>query len=144
MKKASSDLFLLDVNVLLALAWPNHQFNSAARHRFVPSEERWATCAITQLGFIRLSSNPSAVRPAKTPREAVAQLARFIDDPLHSFLEAMPPPVGASFDSILGPNQVTDAYLLQVARVHDAVFVTFDKKMRFIGTSHQHVEILGL
>jgi hypothetical protein len=30
MKKDSSDLLLLDVNVLLAIAWPNHQLHEAA------------------------------------------------------------------------------------------------------------------
>jgi len=65
MKKESSDLLLLDINVLLALAWPNHQLNRRARKRFISSSERWATCAVTQLGFIRLSSNPAAVSPAK-------------------------------------------------------------------------------
>ena len=144
MKKASSELFLLDVNVLVALAWPNHQFNAAARRRFVPSPHQWATCAITQIGFIRLSSNPSAVIPAKTPRAAAGQLARIIDDPRHSFLETMPPPASRSFTNILGPGQVTDAYLLQVAKFHDAVFVTFDKRMRSIVADDQFVEILGL
>jgi toxin-antitoxin system PIN domain toxin len=144
MKKASSELFLLDVNVLLALAWPNHQFNAAARRRFVSSRHQWATCAITQLGFIRLSSNPSAVSPAKTPREATGQLAQIINDPRHSFLDTMPMPAPETFANILGPNQVTDAYLLQIARFHDAVFVTFDKRMRSVGAHGQFVEILSL
>jgi len=30
MKKVSSDLLLLDVNVLLAIAWPDHQFHATA------------------------------------------------------------------------------------------------------------------
>ncbi len=66
MKKASSDLLLLDVNVLLALAWPNHQFHAAAIAA-LSSRARWATCALTQLGFIRLSSNPAAIATAKSP-----------------------------------------------------------------------------
>jgi hypothetical protein len=33
MKRVHSELLLLDVNVLLALAWPNHQFHAAATHR---------------------------------------------------------------------------------------------------------------
>jgi toxin-antitoxin system PIN domain toxin len=144
MKTASSELLLLDVNVLVALAWPNHQFNPAARRRFVSSEERWATCAITQLGFIRLSSNPSAVTPAKTPRQAAGLLASIIDDPLHSFLGEMLPPAVGSFDNVLGARQVTDAYLLQIARAYDAVFVTFDRRMRSVAADGQDVEVLGL
>jgi predicted nucleic acid-binding protein len=59
MKTESSSLLLLDVNVLLALAWPNHQFHAAALRELQPRRGRWATCALTQLGFIRLSSNPA-------------------------------------------------------------------------------------
>ncbi|MCC6764048.1 MAG: hypothetical protein IT293_05225 [Deltaproteobacteria bacterium] len=48
---------LLDTNVLLALAWPNHQHHSAAHGWFAARAKKgWATCAFTQLGFIRLSS----------------------------------------------------------------------------------------
>jgi len=58
------------------LAWPNHQFHNAVLARLeqrpVP---RWATCALTQLGFVRLSSNPTIVEVCKTPAEAVDLLA---------------------------------------------------------------------
>ena len=53
MRKGSSEQpkgpLLLDVNVLLALAWPNHQFHVAAIERLERKKERWATCALTQL-----------------------------------------------------------------------------------------------
>ena len=43
---------LLDVNALLALAWPNHQFHTAVLTRLEQQPvPRWATCALTQLGF---------------------------------------------------------------------------------------------
>jgi uncharacterized protein len=77
MKKTSSDLLLLDVNVLLAIAWPNHQFHEAAT-ALLSSRNRWATCALTQLGFIRLSSNPAAVATGRSPREAAGLLARLV------------------------------------------------------------------
>ncbi|MBL8175293.1 MAG: hypothetical protein JNK48_11535 [Bryobacterales bacterium] len=66
MKKASSDLLLLDVNVLLAIAWPNHQFHRAAV-KAVSARNRWATCALTQLGFIRLSSIPVVLAGSEKP-----------------------------------------------------------------------------
>ena len=53
---------LLDVNTLLALAWPNHQFHRPVVARLDQRPPpRWATCALTQLGFVRLSSNPAIV-----------------------------------------------------------------------------------
>src|SRR5215468_10202098 len=95
MKKASSDLLLLDVNVLLAIAWPNHQFHAAALDR-LEAKQRWATCALTQLGFIRLSSNAAVVSPARSPSEAAALLAGIVADKKHVYLAHMPTPVKAS------------------------------------------------
>jgi hypothetical protein len=40
MKKMSSDLSLLDVNVLLAIAWPNHQFHAEAIAA-LSAQNRW-------------------------------------------------------------------------------------------------------
>jgi predicted nucleic acid-binding protein len=70
--------YLLDVNVLLALAWPSHEFHASAHHWWIGSGKRWATCALTELGFIRLSSNPSFTRDAVTPYEAAALLERLV------------------------------------------------------------------
>ena len=54
-----SEPLLLDTNALLALAWPNHQYH---REVFARLERQpvmpWVTCALTQLDFVRLSSNP--------------------------------------------------------------------------------------
>ena len=85
---------LLDTNVLLALAWPNHQHHGAA-HRWFARESRrgWSTCASTQLGFIRLSSNPAYTPCAVLPREAAAVLEQLTNHPQHTFLGS---PVAAS------------------------------------------------
>ena len=68
MKRGSSNTLLLDVNVLLAIAWPNHQFFPTARKRLESHRGRWATCALTELGFIRLSAQPASRRPAQDSR----------------------------------------------------------------------------
>jgi uncharacterized protein len=144
MMKASFDL-LLDVNVLLALAWPNHQFHAAATQRLESSRERWATCALTQLGFIRLSSNPAAVGTAKTPAEAARLLAAMVRDPLHVYLKSLRAPSDPSirvFERILGSKQVTDAYLISVARQHKAKLVTFDARLRAATRSGEELELL--
>jgi toxin-antitoxin system PIN domain toxin len=146
MKKASSDLLLLDLNVLLALAWPNHQFHAAATER-LDARDRWATCALTQLGFIRLSSNPAAVQAMKTPQEAALLLAQIVSDPLHVYVESLPAPVGKEFQpafgKITGNKQVMDAYLLNLARLHKAAFVTFDTRLRELAGTAMKIEILG-
>jgi uncharacterized protein len=146
MKKASSDLLLLDLNVLLAVAWPNHQFHTAASEA-LSSRNRWATCALTQLGFIRLSSNPAAIPAAKSPQEAAELLARLAADSLHTYLEGLPEPASENwrdaFAGLLGHQQVTDAYLLRVAAVNKAVLVTFDRRLKSLAGGRPRVIVLG-
>jgi len=146
MKKASSELLLLDVNVLLALAWPNHQFHAASTRRLESSRDRWATCALTQLGFIRLSSNPAAVPAVQTPAEAATLLAAMVKDPLHVYLNSLSAPCDEQsiqvFERILGSKQVTDAYLLRLASQHHAKLVTFDSKLRTLARNGKEIEIL--
>jgi len=145
MKKASSDL-LLGVNVLLAIAWPNHQFHAAAVAA-LSSRNRWATCALTQLGFIRLSANPAAIATAKSPRQAASLLARLVADSLHVYLESFPAPASKdwpdAFAGLFGHQQVTDAYLLRLAAANNAVLVTFDRRLESIAGSKPLVKVLG-
>src|SRR5436305_11396322 len=107
MKTASSEdrPLLLDVNALLALAWPNHQFHTAVLARLEQRPApRWATCALTQLGFVRLSSNPTIVEVRKTPAEAVGLLADLTRDQQHVYLESLPalPKAARVFRHLLG------------------------------------------
>ena len=146
MKTGSSNLLLLDVNVLLALAWPNHQFHAAALRALYSRRGRWATCALTQLGFIRLSSNPVAIPTAKGPAEAASLLGAMVADPLHVYLESLPSPVAkdcrGAFGGILGSRQVTDAYLLTLARRNHAIFVTFDTKLEGLADPETRIRVL--
>ena len=96
--KASSDLLLLDVNVLLALVWPNHQFHTAATQRLESSHQGWATCALTQLDFIRISSNPAALATAKTPAECSETPGGDGSRSVAYLLEITPRPPGWAID----------------------------------------------
>jgi hypothetical protein len=146
MKKESSKLLLPDVNVLLALAWPNHQFHDAASRRLESFDGEWATCALTELGFIRLSSNPSVVGVSRSPMEVAKLLAVMTADAKHVYLNLMPSPVFRPFldawELIMGSKQVTDVYLLMLARANHATLMTFDARMPSIYHSAE-VEVLG-
>lgn len=48
--------YLIDVNALLALAWPTPMHAVAEDWFFALGRTAWATCTVTELGFIRLSS----------------------------------------------------------------------------------------
>jgi len=145
MASPESRALLLDVNALLALAWPNHQFHAAvlARLERRPAP-RWATCALTQLGFVRLSSNPKIVEVRKTPAEAVALLADLIRDRQHTYLETLPalPHAASVFRHLLGHQQVTDAYLLGVAETNGATLLTLDRRLVPPATMRAHLEVI--
>ena len=122
---------LLDVNVLVALAWPNHQFHDAARRWFRSSGKKgWCTCAITQLGFIRLSSNPAFTEHARTPQESAMLLARMTAHEAHRYLDMLLAPAGEdAWARTVGHRQTTDVYLALVARAHDTKLATFDARL---------------
>jgi toxin-antitoxin system PIN domain toxin len=124
---------LPDVNLLLALAWPNHQFHTRARHWFGERTDRWHTCALTQLGFVRLSSNPAFTEHAKTPLEATLLLSAMTRHPEHRFLAELDPLVGEPFAKVasrlMGHQQVTDAYLVVIAHRQGLQLVTFDRRI---------------
>lgn len=124
---------LLDVNVLLALCWPNHQFHAAARTWFAAnSGEGWATCAITQLGFVRLSSNPAFSAQAVRPPDAMALLRRLTAHAHHAYIAELPPcvesPAALVFERLMGYRQTTDAYLAALAGMHGIQLATFDRR----------------
>jgi predicted nucleic acid-binding protein len=48
---------LLDVNLLMALLWENHEHHPQARSWF-KGVSAFATCPVVQLGFARVSSHP--------------------------------------------------------------------------------------
>lgn len=123
--------YLLDVNVLIALTWPTHVHHVAARRWFDrESRDGWATCPVTQLGFVRVSSNPSTIRDAVRPAEAVAMLERLKALPGHYFwADEVAVTLAGPFASLslVGHRQVTDAYLLALAQHHGGKLATLDR-----------------
>jgi toxin-antitoxin system PIN domain toxin len=124
--------YLLDVNVLLALAWPTHEFHSAAHRWWSASRKRWATCALTELGFIRLSSNPGFTRDAVAPYEAAALLERLVALELHEYWDKLPHFSPNDFRPMTGHKQVMDFYLAKLAAFHKAKLATFDTRVQMI------------
>lgn len=104
--------------------------------------ERWATCAVTQLAFIRISCVRAVVPVQKSPAEAAAILATMTSDSLHVYLDSLPPPTGHWMQRALGTKQVTDAYLLALAEWNEATFLTFDKRLRDLAGAAVKTEVL--
>ena len=123
---------LLDVNLLISLAWPNHVHHDAAHVWFrARGSEPWATTPLTEAGFVRVSSNSAAIPTAVTPREARSLLGQMQTDDRHVFLpddvELIVGSERALAGRIVGHRQVTDAHLLALAVRHGARLATLDR-----------------
>ena len=133
---------LLDVNALVALVWDSHVHHAAIRTWFAAkSPDGWATCPITESGFVRVSSNPKVLPSAigvETAREALSAL-RALDG--HAFLADDVSIRDADVPRMSGYRQVTDAHLLTLARRHGRRVITFDAALLTLAGGHD-VELL--
>lgn len=124
-------IYLLDVNVLLALSDPMHLHHEAAHRWFAAGASNgWATCPITENGFVRIASHPSY---PNRPGEASVVLAllhqlcaleghQFWPDTVSVRIMLQP---GAAFIH----SQVTDLYLLGLAINQGGKLATFDQRI---------------
>jgi uncharacterized protein len=124
---------LLDVNFLIALAWPNHIHHSIAKQWFHSNHSKgWFTCPTTQTAFVRISSNPKIIEEAVTPIVAVSLLKKYTERETHFFLTStvdFSAQVEYHVSLLHGHRQVTDFYLLLLARSNEANLVTLDGKL---------------
>lgn len=139
---------LLDINVLLALLDSDHVDHSRA-HGWLDDEvdAGWASCAITENGFVRIISQPRYPSPV-SPAEAIDLLRRACDSRHHEFWPCDVSLLDASIvdgSRLHGPRQVTDAYLLALATAHGGRFATFDRTLSLSavhGASEDHLTVL--
>lgn len=121
---------LLDVNVLVALAWPNHIHHQTAVRWFEEHHRAgWATAPLTQSGFVRVSSNHKIIPGARTPAEAILLLRELTELAGHTFWVddmAIVSSENIARERIVGYRQVTDAHLLALAIANDGRLATFD------------------
>lgn len=122
---------LLDVNVLIALLWPAHEGHQRAQTWFGQNAAQgWATCPFTQAAFVRIVSNPAFSRDAVTPRDALNLLDANVRHKAHQFWSDEIDLVSAAWpyaDRLRGHQQVTDAYLLGLARHKKGKLGTMDR-----------------
>jgi len=138
---------LLDVSVLLAVFDPDHVDHSAARGWLAAHLEfGWASCALTENGFVRVLSQPRYPHPVP-PGRAVQLLerARASDHEFWDCELSLTDPAAVDRDRLHGPQQVTDVYLLALAVRHGGRLVTFDRTVPLSaapGATSQHLVVL--
>lgn len=127
---------LLDVNVLIALLWRTHPFHAAAVQWFQRAQETgWATCPVTESGFVRVVASPSFASRHLTVHEAIAMLQRVRESTRnhHFWKNDLSITVLADrWPTPLGHKQVTDAYLLSAAHQKKGALVTFDRGIQHL------------
>jgi uncharacterized protein len=137
---------LLDTSVLIALCYPSHTMHEASSAWLDRAADGIATCPIVENGAVRILSQPKyAVSQPISTFEAVLAVRQirlvnryeFWTDSVSVLSEDI-------FDStlLLGPSQITDAYLLALAVKNSGVLVTLDTRLMLsavIGASREHV-----
>jgi uncharacterized protein len=121
--------WLLDINFLMAVLWENHEHHSGARS-WLKNISSFASCPVVQLGFARVSSHP-LLGYGMSPEQAFSVLRRFVADARHRFI---PDDLSCEdrvvrTDLMGGPNQITDRYLVALARQHQLGLATLDEPL---------------
>jgi uncharacterized protein len=121
--------YLLDVNALVALGFANHEFHvrMASWVRSL-SNPKFATCSITELGFLRVLAQAPAygltVAQARTlllrMKNAGAFRSNFIADD-HELIH-LP-------TWVKNPRQITDGHLAELARAKGGALATLDGRI---------------
>lgn len=128
-------VWLPDVNVLVARQDVEHEHHKrVARWWHRQAADGWATCPLTENGFVRILGHPSYPGWPGTPQRAAAALRQLMAAiPGHRFLSDEISLVDLSVLPSLegvGPRALTDLYLLALAVHHGAVFATLDTRIR--------------
>jgi len=139
-------IVLLDANVLIALAWPDHEAHDRVGRWFLRhSRAGWATCPFTQSALVRTLSNPAFSPHALTPHDSLTVLESNLTLPGHRFWEAaisLTDAVALVGRRLTGHRQVTDGYLLGLAIHNRGRLGTMDQAIAALDPGG-HVELVG-
>jgi toxin-antitoxin system PIN domain toxin len=115
--------FLLDANVLIALTVSEHEHHDRATV-WASTVDRFAICPIVEGSLIRF-----LIRLGE-PAAAASEVVKGIHH--HASCEFWPDSISyreVELGHVLGHRQVTDAYLVRLARAHAAALATLDEKL---------------
>jgi toxin-antitoxin system PIN domain toxin len=119
--------YLLDVNILVALGHTLHVHHSRAERwlkTIAPKAETLATCAITELGFVRVSVQAGLQPDVATAAKALASLKA--SSPVGIELWSDAHGVDKLPRYVKKSTELTDGHLLELARANGGQFVTLD------------------
>ena len=141
---------LLDVNLLVALFAPDHVHHEIAHDTFADHRAHgWATCAITENGCLRVPAGLGFDAAQARPDALVTRLRRFCASGHHQFwAESVSLRDRHLFrtEQIRGPRQLTDVYLLGLAKRMDGRLATLDRGIPLnavIGATRDTLVVVG-
>jgi len=126
---------LLDVNVLIALMDPAHEFHPAATAWFRKHRaEGWATCPSTESGLIRILSNPRYPNITLSPAQAADLLVRLVEanTATHQWWPeevSLRDPAVFDLSALSGYKQINDTWLLGLATARQGKLATCDRRL---------------
>ncbi len=128
-------MFLLDLNLLIALVDPDHVHHPQAFAFFNHAKKvGWATCPLTENGFLRILGSSSYPKGPGSPQLTRRLLEQLCSQPGHQF---WPDSISLCHSKLypkLPPSKhLTDYYLLALAIKNHSSLATFD---RAINPSH--------
>ena len=119
--------YLLDVNVIVAHAILEHVHHRAVAewlsHRSLDGAT-YSVCPIVELGLVRNAMRIGAL--------SVSEARKLLENEFINLgLRSVPDSIGANRlpDWIQGYRQTTDAYLNELAKAHNLVLLTIDKRI---------------
>jgi len=141
---------LLDVNILLALFDPEHVHHEIAHDWFADHHaDGWATCPLTENGFVRLVNHSGSGVFNLRAADTIEHLRRFCASGHHIFWPdsvSLRDPKLFNPLFVSGPRQLTDIYLLGLAKKMGGKLATFDQSIPLgavVGATHATLAIIA-
>lgn len=139
--------YLLDLNVLLALADPMHVHHEAAHRWFgATGAQAWATCPLTENSFVRIASHPRYPNRPGGVAATLAILRQFCGTKGHNFwTEDISIRDLLKADEVITHAHVTDVFLLGLAVHKGGKLATLDQRLpaAAVEGGRQSLEVIG-
>ena len=140
--------YLLDVNLLLALGDPMHIHHEAAHGWFAEKgSQNWATCPVTENGFVRIASHPNYPNRPGDAHTVLEILRQFCSAEGHHFWgEEISLREILRTDVFFTHSQITDIYLLGLAVHKGGKLATLDQRIlaSLIEGGDQALELINI
>jgi hypothetical protein len=124
---------LPDVNILLAVVAEGHTHHRSAREWFgTRADESVAICRVTQMGLLRLLTNPKVLPSGVCSIQRAWDISNEILADKRVFFESEPLGLETAWAAMMQhpaarSSSWTDAYLAAFAQQHNYEMVTFDR-----------------